>query len=315
MKKALFNFIYNGILSQNIVLPFAKNNRFIFLLHDVSKNDSLHHHPVYSTDFDVFQRMILWMEKHFKIVSLDEITNEDYLSDYPKNLASIVFDDGFYSLKEFVFPFLSKRDIPFTIFANQTAVQENWLWCSNLMMALNSNDIDYLQTIFQHFIRDNSISFQHFKKDPVTCLIDLKLLNDDYSIFKGDQFTKYQVYLDESDIKQLRASGVKIGSHTKSHKQLSTCSDKIILEEIVNNKEYLQNLLNEEIEHFAIPFGFHTTYNDYAIGVAQKEHKFVYDTEKNRIKKDQRLIPRIGLQSENTSKLFSYVNYPIIRNV
>ncbi len=315
MKKALLHFIYDGILSRNIVLPFAKNNRFVFLLHDVSTKENLHHHPVYSTEIEVFQRMILWMQKHFKLVSLDDITDENCTNDYSQNLATIVFDDGFYSLKDNVFPLLSQRNIPFAIFANQTAIQENWLWCSNLMMALNSNDAEYLQKIYHHFITDESVSFADFTKDPTTCLIDRKLLNDDYAIFNNEKFTKHKVYLDESDIKQLSADGVKIGNHTKNHKQLSTCSETVIFDEIVNNKKYLQNLLNEEIEHFAIPFGFHTTYNEYALNLAQKEHKFVYDTEKNRLKQTDKLLNRIGLQSESNSKLFSYVNYPIVRNM
>jgi peptidoglycan/xylan/chitin deacetylase (PgdA/CDA1 family) len=315
MKNAIFNFIYNGILSRNVVLPFAKNNRFIFLLHDVSAKNNLHHHPVYSTEPKVFQRIVSWIQRHFKIVTLDEITDKNYQADYPKNLATLVFDDGFYSLKEVALPFLSQRNIPFTIFANQTAIQENWLWCSNLMMALNSNDTEYLEKIYRHFISDNSISFVDFKKDPVTCLINLKLLNDDYSIFNEEKFTSYKVYLDEMDIKEIRSKGVMIGSHTKTHKQLSSCSEKTIIDEIVNNKKYLQKLLNEEIEHFAIPFGFHTTYNDYALRIARKEHNFVYDTEKNRLKHNQALINRIGLQSEDDAKLFSYVNYPIVRGL
>lgn len=315
MKKAIFNFIYDEILSRNIVLPFAKNNRFIFLLHDVSTKDKLHHHPVYSTEIEVFQRMIMWMERHFKMVSLDAVTDENYQTDYPKNLATIVFDDGFYSLKETVFPILSERNIPFTIFANQTAIQENWLWCSNLMMALNSDDTKYLEKIYSYFVRDNSMRFADFRKDPVTFLTSLKLLNDDYSIFNEDIFTKYKVYLDENDIRELCAKGVKIGSHTKTHKQLSTCSNDTIFDEIVNNKNYLQALLNEEIEHFAIPFGFHTTYNDYAIELAWKQHKFVYDTEKNRLNNKQKLLNRISLQNESNKKLFSYVNYPIVRNL
>lgn len=315
MKKEIFNFIYDGILSRNIVLPFAKNNRFIFLLHDVSKSENLHHHPVYSTEIEVFQRMILWMKNHFKMVSLDDLTNENYQADYPKNLASIVFDDGFYSLKETVFPFLSEQNIPFTIFVNQTAIQENWLWCSNLMMALNSNDLEYLNKIYHYFIPDESVSFEVFKKDPVTCLSDLRFLNDNYSIFKDDKFTKYKVYLDETDIKELKSKSVKIGSHTRTHKHLSTCSEKVIFDEIVGNKEYLRKLLNEEIEHFAIPFGFFTTYNDYAINLARKEHNFVYDTEKNRFNGKKKILNRIGLQSESNTKLFSYVNYPIVRNL
>jgi peptidoglycan/xylan/chitin deacetylase (PgdA/CDA1 family) len=315
VKKIFHKYIYNGILSKNVVLPFAKNNRFVFLLHDISQNKESHNHPVYTTNFDVFKQMVDWLQKHFKVVSLDDITDENYVTDYPKNLAAIAFDDGFYSVKELAFPYLSERNIPFTVFANQTAIQENWLWCSNLMMALNTNDIEYLRTIYHHYIKDESVSFENFKKDPVTNLGDRKFLTDDYSVFKNDKFTKYKVYLDEADIKELHAKGVTIGNHTKTHKQLSTCSDEAILDEIMSNKKYLQDLLNAEIEHFAIPFGFHTSYNDYAIEVMKKAHKFVYDTEKNRIKNTLRLIPRIGLQNENTAKLFSYVNYPILRNI
>jgi len=91
------------------------------------RKDHLHNHPVYSTDIDVFKGWFYGCQKHFKIVSLDEITNEDHLNDYPQNLAAIVFDDGFYSLKRNCVSIFVRADIPFTIFVNQTAVQENWL--------------------------------------------------------------------------------------------------------------------------------------------------------------------------------------------
>ena len=315
MKQLFQQYIYNGILSKNIVLPFAKNKRFIFLLHDISLKDKWHNHPVYSTDFDVFKQMVEWLQKHFKIVSLDDIMNENYKADYPQNLAAITFDDGFYSVKELAFPYLSERHIPFTIFANQTAIQDNWLWCSNLMMALNRNDRAYLSKIYDHYKADKIMDFDAFIKDPVTCLSDNGLLNDDYSVFYDVKFTQYKVYLDENDIKELDTEGVTIGNHTKTHKHLASCSHEALDAEILGNKKYLESLLNKKIEHFAIPFGFHTTYNDYAIDLAKKAHQYVYDTEKNRVKNTLRLVPRMGLQNETTAKLFSYVNYPILRNV
>jgi peptidoglycan/xylan/chitin deacetylase (PgdA/CDA1 family) len=316
VKKILFNVIYNGILSKNIVLRFSKNKRFIFLFHDVSPSNSIHNHPVYSTDIKVFQRNIEWIQKNFKIVDLDTLTDENNLTNYPQNLASIVFDDGFSSLFDVVFPYFTQKEIPFTIFANQTAIQENWLWCSNLMMALNQKDFSYLRKIYEHFASKSELSFEAFIADPVTCLSDNQLLNDDYAIFEDSKFTSQKVYLDEKDVKFLHSKGVIIGNHTKTHKHLSSCSKETIDKEILGNKLYLQELLGVEIKHFAIPFGFHTTYNEYAIRIAREAHSFVYDTEKNRVKTPlQTLIPRVGMQNEDISKIISYVNYPILKNV
>lgn len=316
MKQAFFNILYNGFLGRNLILPFAKDNRFIFLLHDVSDENAPQHHPVYSTKLKVFRRMVAWMDKHFKLVSLDDITNENYKANYPKNLLSIVFDDGFQSVKDAVFPILNERNIPFTIFANQVAIQENWLWCSNILIARNQQDHTYLGKLYEHFkVNQQAITFEQFLLDPITYLSDNGFLNDDYQIFEAEKFTAKKVYLDEKDIKELRSKGILIGNHTKTHKHLASCSNEVIRQEIVDNKNYLTQLLGEPINHFAIPFGFHTTYNDYAIQVAKEAHDFVYDTEKNKLKPAQRLIPRIGLQNEANQRLFSYVNYPILRNV
>lgn len=316
MKRFLFNIIYQHIVSRNIILPFTKDIRYIFLFHDVSPSSAVHNHSVYSTNFNIFQRNVEWIQSNFKIVGLNNLTDENYQDVESHNLAAIVFDDGFSSILEHVFPFFNKKQIPFTIFANQTAIEENWLWCSNLLIAIKENNLNYLSRIYEHFVTNNEFSFADFIADPVTNLSDNKLLNDDYSVFFETSFTNQKVYLDESDIKFLYSKGVIIGNHTKTHKHLSTCSNNIIKEEIVENKLYLERLLETEIEHFAIPFGFHTTYNDYAINMAKETHKFVYDTEKNRLRlSEQKLVPRIGLTNEAISTLVSYVNYPIIRNI
>ncbi len=316
MKRILFNLIYNKILSNNIILPFKKNIRYIFLFHDLSPVSAIHHNDVYSTDLEVFKNNVEWIRNHFKMVTIDQITNPDYLDHYPSNLASIVFDDGFHSVLEYGFPFLKSLNIPFAVFANQAAIQENWLWCSNILMAVNQKNNNYLQQIYGNYMDEHNLSYDDFLKDPLGSLNNSSKLKDDYSSFRDGSIEKQKVYLDESDIKYLYSEGVVIGNHTKTHKHLSTCSTHIIVEEIIENKQYLQNLLGTEIKHFAIPFGFHTTYNEFALKAMQANHEFIYGTMKDRLKGAvQSLIPRIGLRSETKSEIISYVNYPLLRNI
>jgi peptidoglycan/xylan/chitin deacetylase (PgdA/CDA1 family) len=316
MKKILFHLLYNRLLTKNFILPFKKDIRYIFLFHDVSTASSLHNYPIYSTDLTIFKNNVEWIQNHFKIVDLNKLTDEQY-REYPgKNLASIVFDDGFYSVLESAFPYLSKKKIPFAVFANQTAIEENWVWCSNLFMAKKEGNSTYLKKIFGNIIGNNKLSFERFVEDPVTFICESKLPNDDYSIFREPEYERSKVYLDAKDLRYLFSEGVIIGNHTKTHKHLSTCSDETIKQEIIENKEYLERLLHSKIDHFAIPFGFHTTYNDYAITIAHEAHSFVYDTTKNYVKfPNQYILPRVGLRNESKSKLLSYINYPLIRNL
>jgi peptidoglycan/xylan/chitin deacetylase (PgdA/CDA1 family) len=316
MKKILFNFLYNRVLSNNFILPFKKGIRYVFVFHDISDASSFQNSPIYSTDLRVFKDNIEWIQKNFQIVNLDQLTNEHYQGDEKGNYASIIFDDGFYSVLESAFPYLNKKKIPFAVFVNQKAIQENWLWCSNLLIAKKNGNGKYLKSVFDNVVDNDKLSFEGFVDNPTAFICASQILNNDYSIFREPEYERSKTYLDESDIKFLFSEGVIIGNHTKTHKHLSTCSDETIREEIVGNKEYLKGLLGSDINHFAIPFGFHTTYNEYAIKVAREMHSFVYDTTKNYIKfSGQSLIPRVALRNESKEKIISYINYPLIRNL
>lgn len=315
MKQMLFNLLYNGLLSKNVILPFSNGNRFILLLHDVSVPTAVQHHPVYSTHPKVFKKMLVWVKKNFKAIRLNDLMQMGNTQKASHNYISIVFDDGFLSVADVAAPIMSEMSIPYTVFVNQCAIEENWIWCSNILMALNQREYSYLQKLFDYFKVEKICSFSNFLEDPISILSNEKLLGDDYSIFKSEKFQREKVYLNREEIVKMMENGVQIGNHTRTHKHLSTCSDEVIEDEILGNQTFLENLLGEKIDHFAIPFGFHTTYNNHAITIAQKAHQFVYDTEKNRVKADQNLVPRIGLQNESEKKLYSYVNYPILKSV
>jgi peptidoglycan/xylan/chitin deacetylase (PgdA/CDA1 family) len=112
------------VLSQKLLVN--PHNRFVFIYHDVSGPEAFQHSPLYSTLPDVFREQMDFLGKNFSLVSLEEVLSVDR-SGNNRRLAALTFDDGFLSVKEIVFPLLSERKIPFTIFVNRLALEENRL--------------------------------------------------------------------------------------------------------------------------------------------------------------------------------------------
>ncbi len=100
--------------------------RFIFLYHDISDPDAPQHSALYSTRVRGFRQQVELLARHFKLVSLDEIVTQT--RDGTERLASLTFDDGFLSVREEALPFLSSRGIPFAVFINRAAVNDNRLF-------------------------------------------------------------------------------------------------------------------------------------------------------------------------------------------
>jgi peptidoglycan/xylan/chitin deacetylase (PgdA/CDA1 family) len=61
--------------------------------------------------------------------------------------------------------------------------------------------------------------------------------------------------MDATQIREMHASGVEIGSHTLTHPKLSECAPDRISQEISDSKQRLEDLLGSSIQHFAYPFG------------------------------------------------------------
>jgi peptidoglycan/xylan/chitin deacetylase (PgdA/CDA1 family) len=59
----------------------------------------------------------------------------------------------------------------------------------------------------------------------------------------------------ESELAELRATGVEIGAHSVSHPDLSTLSYEAALEELTGSKKQLEAVLGEPVEVAAYPYG------------------------------------------------------------
>ena len=111
-------------LSRGVLTLASK--RYIFVFHDVSDPDSQQFSESYSTPVEVFRNQIEFLSQRFEFVPLNSVLEPRAIL-RKRRIASLTFDDGFLSVRDDAFPFLSSKGIPFALFVNGTAVKHNRL--------------------------------------------------------------------------------------------------------------------------------------------------------------------------------------------
>ncbi len=235
-----------------------------------------------------------------------------------KHYASIVFDDGFFSVAETASKILSAEQIPFAVFVNKAAIEFDQLWVSNLI--IYKDDEAYLKKLFA-YLPLSTVSYEDFALDPIRFIYESAKFDVDFrEIYLHPQKRpEKKTYLDAEGVKHLHSQGVLIGSHSTDHYRLSNCTEAELFEQINENKDFLSGLLKTKIEHFAIPFGKKEHYDK---NVTEKifaaENKFIYSTNVNpfrarEITEPNFLFPRIGILNERPEEIMFYINRTFLK--
>lgn len=72
----------------------------------------------------------------------------------------------------------------------------------------------------------------------------------------------------EANIREMAEAGIEFGSHSMNHKLFDRIEPQEIEQEIVESKNYLENLLQKDCRVFAYPAGFYTVYSQEAVKLA-----------------------------------------------
>jgi len=73
---------------------------------------------------------------------------------------------------------------------------------------------------------------------------------------QGDQIgERREDLLDAAGLRELAAAGIEIGSHSRHHRDLSTCGDAELHEEIAGSKADLEAVLGAPVRTFCYPYG------------------------------------------------------------
>jgi peptidoglycan/xylan/chitin deacetylase (PgdA/CDA1 family) len=297
-----------------------KKERFIFLFHDISHDYEIHHSPQYSIRPDEFFSVMNFIRSNFHIVGIDEIVSEQDLNN-SRPLASIVFDDGFYSIYKNAYPYLLENELKFALFINKKAVVENELWFTSFI--INANNNQFFESIYKSIIDTGKISIEQFKQLPIPQIINYvkeDSFDEIYTYVPGDSSGAPKLFCDEVDLRKILESGLAtIHSHGASHLALTRCSDKLIFKEIDENKQFVESITNNKSIHFGIPFGKAEHYNEKIIQQCkQLGYKYLFSSNPNSfsvndISSPGFIVPRISIANGNLSELSFVINMNIIK--
>jgi peptidoglycan/xylan/chitin deacetylase (PgdA/CDA1 family) len=273
MKRGLTNFTYS-LLSLSKLNDFYMNKRknnkdntnFILLnYHEISRK--------------AFTEHIQYLDKKGEIITFKQFINLFKNKKYPSDPTFILtFDDGKHSFYETVFPVCENLQIPAIIYITTGPIINNepfWWEKVQEIKKQEGGEIDDTELIMMTTEKRNNIINKKYN----------------YNSKTGNSLNKKQ-------IRELsKNKNIIIGSHTVTHTNLAKETEKNIILELKESKEYLENITNTKIIHFSYPNG------DYRPNIIPLLSELGYETA---VKVDDRWvlkqdnlfeIPRVGAGS------------------
>lgn len=271
--------ILKKLMKNKIFKKYSQGLGTIIMLHRVSEyneeNIKYNEHLKVSPKY-LEETIIKLKQMDYEFISLDELYIKSRENDFNKKFVVFTLDDGYKDNFENAYPIFKKYDIPFCIYISSSFIDKTAIlwWYMIEEIILKNNEIVLwgesrisCQTSREKeqaflFVREKIISL---KKEKL--LDELKKMLMNYNV----NFYKYtnELTLELGELKELlKDKLVTIGFHTKNHFAMKNLSEQELLEEVVEAKKELENLLNIEIKHFSYPFGSRDE-------VGEKEMKYI----------------------------------------
>ena len=252
-----------------------------FYLHD--ENDS-----------DAVEAKLVWLKKHFRFVSAQELYNFYYENIPLSNTCHLTIDDGWISTYKIIFPLLKKYNIPASIFVSPRFCngRKNFWY-----MDLPYCDKDLIKNeLIQRKIF--SLEISNYPIELILKEIPIDLVYEIIEKYKPQSGIQKKVVGIDELIEMDKSGLIEIGAHTITHPILSMENDERSFDEIKSSVAELENMLQHKIISFAYPNGL------YGIDYSEREIEYVkscgiklaYSVTPGIISQDNNplSIPRIG---------------------
>jgi peptidoglycan/xylan/chitin deacetylase (PgdA/CDA1 family) len=224
----------------------------------------------------MLERHIDWMAKRFAFLSMDEIGHHlESGKPFAKPAAAITFDDGYSDVYHHAYPLLKRKGIPAAVFVvtglidtGRPQIFDRFYF---LLRLLYIHGAPLAQTVAQalHSKGVNTASLQRLSNgdnEPfrvMTTVLNsvsqdhiemvLSALEDQVCVGR-DHFEEISP-LTWQMIETMHRGGITIGSHTMSHRLLTSETIDTARAELLGSKTALEQKLQSKIQHFAYPDG------------------------------------------------------------
>lgn len=286
---------YSGICSLYKLLSSRKEPQICIVLYHCVNDEKNPFFP--GVSIKNFERQIKFLKKHFKIISLDELTNI-LGSDSPsskKNLLAITFDDGYKDNYTNAFPIMKKYDIPATIFVSPGYVSNyrvmakdvlNYILCSsrgpkksfevrlkNENISVTDRDFLTMEERINLYNRINNMLIQMPLDEQTKAL---RILSNQLGVSIEDEAFKkyaYDFMLHWEDMKIMTENNITIGAHPLNHLHISACNKDELFNEIKESKSLIEKHIGKPVKYYAYCYGGEKDINEDCLRMT-KELKF-----------------------------------------
>ncbi len=267
-----------GLLDLYIKYIFLQRDKFpavIITYHRFVKDlsNTLEYCPTVTHLIDLFENEIRYLQRYYKIVSLNELVNTLSLGkNFKQPTIAITVDDGFKDNYQLLFPLLKRYNIPVTIFVTTgpTGTAKR-LWVNRLEeIILETSKTSFSAGWFyagKIFTLNNIVKKREFYQLLLGKLKDIETCKRDQYLeyiekILGRPRLKDRIMLNWDEIKEMQKKGVTFGAHTVTHPILTNLPLDDAKKEIVNSKKKIEKELGITINHFAYPNGRPQDFND-----------------------------------------------------
>ncbi len=260
IRKSLFLSGMEGLLYTR-----KKSGDIIVMYHGVDLEGSREFN-IRSISRSNLRRQLMYFKREYTLVPLKEIFEKE--NPGIKRMA-ITFDDGLQNNYKFAAPLLRRLKVPATFFV--TSIREKGdsvLWPDALDVAkyYHKGNIEFDQKLFepQPWNRYYSKStgrylgsyMKEFSYDKKWKLINLLLEVSNSKLLNDKRNHVYTEIMSGDEIRTLAKSPLfEIGSHSHLHNNLGFLTNEDAKEEMRTSKNYLENIIQEEVCSIAFPDG------------------------------------------------------------
>lgn len=269
-----------------------------------------------------FKRQCLWLKKHFLPVSLSEyVQGLSQNSKYSFSHFALTFDDGYSQVFELVVPFLIEQKIPATYFVSTGHLETGRLLWFVYINALVSEQVYHSIVINE---KTFSLDTPKMRLKAWKILVELSRKSGDSHKFitefslnypLPDYVTRKYSGLSMDQIRKISEIDLlDLGAHTHHHPYLDVLSEANQLQEMLINKELLEDLVGTPVHNFAYTGGIYDKNSLSAVDKAGFQAAFAV-TSKRLGSQMKYEIPRVDIYSSSLIKLALKCMFSAIRDL
>jgi peptidoglycan/xylan/chitin deacetylase (PgdA/CDA1 family) len=264
---------------EHFIDRYSKDNFLVLMYHRVlpAKERDPGLEPGMYVEPDTFDMHIRYLKKHFMISPLSEAVKylEGTFPPQRQPVCILTFDDGWRDFHTYAYPILRRHGVPATVFLPTSFIgASDRFWTDSLSRlchgrapgAVNRNQagsthpiIDLLENgdgTMEVRLERSIESMKALREEEIHRILDA--LRERWRI---DPAPQSRDFLSWDEVREMHRSGiVSFGSHTDTHRILSTLREEEIFRELRRSKERLaeEGVVDPSFFPFAYPNGNHT---------------------------------------------------------